>query len=212
MTNPFVRQRMKYVNDLKRCFGALVGIAQGLICDRHLTDQEIHFLNDWLTQNDEITQAWPGDIIQQRIKVALEDGIITEAERSHLLTTLQELIGGTTESLAAPTHVTQLTFDEVTVCEFREKRFCLTGKFVFGPRGSCAVEIEKRGGINANTVTKVLRYLVIGDRGSPEWKHGSFGTKVEKAQQYKRGRVPILIVREECWAYSLKGYPKLPEH
>jgi hypothetical protein len=27
---------------------------------------------------------------------------------------------------------------------------------------------------------------VIGDLASREWKHGSFGTKIEKAQKYKR--------------------------
>jgi NAD-dependent DNA ligase len=209
MTNPFARQRVKYVNDLKRCFGALVGIAQGLICDGRLTDQEIYFLDEWLKQNDEIAVAWPGNIIQQKVKAALEDGIITEVERSHLLVTLQELIGGTAESLAAPTHVTQLAFDNVKACEFPGMLFCLTGDFVYGPRESCEVEIEKRGGLSAKNVTKALRYLVIGDRGSPEWKHGSFGTKIEKAQKYKRDGVPILIIREECWVSSLRNCVKL---
>jgi hypothetical protein len=45
---------------------------------------------------------------------------------------------------------------------------------------------------------------VIGSLGSPEWKHGSFGTKVEKAMKYKQAGLSILIVPEECWATSLR--------
>ena len=66
MINDFARQRMKYVNDFKRSASALIGIAQGLICDNHLTDHEINFLNNWLTQNDEIARRFPGDIISQK--------------------------------------------------------------------------------------------------------------------------------------------------
>jgi NAD-dependent DNA ligase len=185
MANDYARQYTKYVNDFKRSAGALIGIAQGLICDRHLTDQEIHFLNDWLTQNDEIAWSFPGDIVHKKIKDVLADGIITDEERTHLLAALQQLIGGDEKSLAAPTHVSELSYDDVKICEFPEMRFCLTGDFVYGPRESCERQIKNRGGIVGN-VTKALRYLVIGDLASREWKHGSFGTKIEKAQKYKR--------------------------
>jgi hypothetical protein len=37
-----------------------------------------------------------------------------------------------------------------------------------------------------------------------EWKHGSFGTKIEKAMEYKRGGCSILVVAEACWTRSLK--------
>ena len=204
MTDSYGRQVKKYANDMKRCLGALMGIAQGLVCDGHLNDKEIHFLNDWLATNDEICVGWPGDIVHQRIKSVLADGVVTEDERAYLLNTLKELIGGTAETLTAPNHVTQLAFDDVTACEFPGMRFCLTGEFVFGPREHCEKEIARRGGIPAGSVTRALRYLIIGDRGSVEWKHGSFGTKVEKAQEYKRKGCPILIVREERWVDSLK--------
>ncbi len=164
----------------------MLGIAQGMVCDGHLNDTEIKFLNDWLVSNDEICAGWPGDIVHARVKSVLADGIVTETERTYLLDTLQELIGGTAENLAAPNHVSQFAFDEVPTSEFTGMRFCLTGDFVYGRRDSCEREIEQRGGIAASSVTKALRYLIIGDRGSVEWKHGSFGTKVEKAQEYKR--------------------------
>jgi NAD-dependent DNA ligase len=204
MNSFFARRGAAYINEMNRSCGALLGIAQGLLCDRQLTDQEISFLNDWLTQNEEIACSWPGDVIHARVKSALSDGVITEHERTHLVETLQQLVGGTYENLAAATHVTELACDQVSAVEFLGMRFCLTGDFAFGPRETCRAAIETRGGIFANTVTKMLRYLVIGGLGSPEWKHGSFGTKIDKAVKYKREGVPILIVHEECWSGSLK--------
>lgn len=203
MTNFFARQGAAYTNEMKRSLGALLGIAQGVLCDRKLVDEEIRFLNDWLTANDAIAASWPGDVLHQRIRAVLQDGIVTEQERAHLVQTLQQLIGGTLEDLAASTHVTQLAFDDVPRVEFAGIRFCLTGEFVFAPREKCSTVIEQHGGIVNNSVTKKLRYLVVGGLGSPEWKHGSFGTKIEQAIQYKREGAPILIVHENCWTSSL---------
>lgn len=202
MSNFFARLRAADANEIKRSLGALVGIAQGLLCDKKLTDDEIVFLDKWLRENDAIANAWPGDIIHARVRSVLADDIITEAERAYLVDTLSQLIGGSFDQLPGRTHVTELAFDDIDKVRFDQTRFCLTGEFVFAPRDICATEIEKRGGI-VGGVTKKLRYVVVGSLGSPEWKHGSFGTKIEKAMQYKRAGVQILIVSEDVWAASL---------
>lgn len=203
MTNFFARRAAAYANEMKRSLGALLGIAQGLLSDKRLSDEEVRFLNDWLSANGVIAASWPGDVIHARVKTALADGVITETERAHLVDTLQKLIGGTLEELAASTHVTQLAFDDVASVDFPGSVFCFTGDFVYGPRDVCMTASAKRGGIASNSVTKTLRYLVVGGLGSPEWKHGSFGTKIEKAIRYKRDGVGILIVHEDRWASSL---------
>ncbi|MBL0143768.1 MAG: BRCT domain-containing protein [Betaproteobacteria bacterium] len=202
MANFFARQGAAYANEMKRSFGALVGIAQGLLGDRQLSDQEIGFLNEWLQANDAIATAWPGDVVHTRIKAVLADGVVTEEERSHLVETLSKLVGGSLEQLAQSEHVTGLAFDDVSSVSFSGSRFCLTGEFVYAPREVCSAAIESRGG-TVGGVTKKLSYLVIGGLGSPEWKHGSFGTKIEKAMQYKREGLPILVVHEDTWASSL---------
>lgn len=203
MANFFARQGAAYANEMKRSLGALVGIAQGILADGKLVDEEIRFLDSWLTANGAIAAEWPGDVVHQRIRAVLADGVVTESERDHLVQTLQQLIGGSLEELAASAHVTSLAFDEVEHVEFPGARFCLTGDFVFAPREKCASEIERRGGAISDNVTKKLRYLVVGGLGSPEWKHGSFGTKIEQAIRYKREGLPILIVHENRWASSL---------
>lgn len=203
MTNFFARQGAAYINEMNRSLAALLGIATGILADRQIADAEIRFLNDWLDSNSAIATSWPGDVIHSRVREILSDGMITAAEREHLMETLQQLIGGTLEELASTMHVTKLAFDEVQHVRFQGEHFCLTGEFVFAPRDICAREIETRGGLVKGSVSKKLGYLVIGGLGSPEWKHGSFGTKIERAMQLKREGAAIRIVHEDQWARSL---------
>jgi NAD-dependent DNA ligase len=203
MSNDFARRFMAYENEYKQSLGALLGIATGVLADRQLLDDEVRFLNTWLTEHDELAHSWPGDVVHARIKNVLADGIISEEERSHLVETLRQLVGGRIEELAASTHVSELVFDEVVSVSFPGAVFCLTGDFVYGPRPVCEQEIAKRGGQIGKGITKKLQYLVVGGLGSAEWKHGSFGTKIEKAIQYKRAGLPILIVHEDKWASHL---------
>ncbi len=193
----------KQINDQKRCLATLLGIAQGVICDRNLVDEEIRFINEWLTQNEEICQSWPGDILHKRITEVLADGVVTQAEREHLSELLKKLIGGDETTIAAAVHVTELAFDDLPAVQFPGRVFCLTGDFVYGPRDRCCAEIQRKGGVAVDNVTKKLNYLVIGSLGSVEWKHGSFGTKIERAVKYKRDGLPISIVKEQCFMSSL---------
>lgn len=201
--NPYQRQATAFTNEMRRSCGALLGIIQGILSDQQLNDQEVTFLRDWLTNNEAISTAWPGDVVLAQVQQILADGIITPEERAHLAGVLQDLVGGKLDELAEATHVTSLALDQVDGIAFPEHRFCLTGDFVFGPRSTCEQAIALRGGIVQAGITKKLDYVVIGGLGSPEWKHGSFGTKIEKAIEYKRSGLPIVLVHEDAWAAAL---------
>lgn len=41
-------------------------------------------------------------------------------------------------------------------------------------------------------------------QGSDEWKHGSYGSKIVKAVEYRRAGVPLFIVSEDRWSAALK--------
>jgi NAD-dependent DNA ligase len=188
-------------NRLVQGCGSLLGIASGLLADRELNDAEIRFLSDWLQTNADIAAQWPGDVLCQRVREALADGIVTSAEREHLVETLTQICGGSLQ--ASQGAVNQLGFDEGVEIKFPQSAFCVTGDFVFGPRDRVGEEIVRRGGLLSKGVTKKLHYLVVGLRGSEEWKHGSFGTKIVKAVEYKRAGAPIFIVREDDWTRAL---------
>ena len=211
MTDTFGRATGAYKNALSQSVGALVGIAQGLLADKKLTDDEINFLKTWLESNSTITTAFPGNIITERVRAVLADGIITEEERTHLLKTLEAIVGGTIEQMnAATTRVIQLGFDDAAVVAFPGALFCLTGEFVFGPKAACEALISARGGLVSKTVSKKVRYVVAGGLGSAEWKHGSFGAKIERAMELQRGGTNICLLREERLVSAASAQRNLP--
>lgn len=160
MANFFTRQSAAYRIDLNRAAGALIGIAQGFLCDGCLNDDEVRFLHNWLRQNEAISTAWPGDAIYARVRDVLADGIITSEERTHLTEMLRQLVGGTAEELAEATHVSELALDRTATVTIPEATFCLTGDFVLATRSHCDSVIQKRGGLTSRSVTKKVNYAM----------------------------------------------------
>lgn len=209
MTNVFALQRISLRNEQQSSYSDLVGIAKGLICDGELNDREVTFLRDWLTKHESATIGWPGSVIRSRLHEVLADGLITDAERAYLIDTLQSLIGGTLEDLPESTHVTEFAFDSIEQFIFQGARFCLTGDFCFAPRDACHEAILRRGGSVSSSVTKKVHYVVVGSLGSTQWKHGSYGTKVDEAMRLKSEGAALRVVREDEWAASLSKHPPI---
>lgn len=201
--NLFGREVGRYRNIINQSCAELIGIAEGLLCDSQLHDDEISFLNGWLNNNAAIASEWPGDIVHKRIRAALADGVVTPEEREHLIETLRLLLGGRLDDLANTPKVNLLAMDDVSPTPIAGSTFCLTGEFVMGPRKACEQMVVQRGGVLQKNVTKRLNFLVVGGLGSEEWKHGSFGLKIQKAIEYKGKGVPLVIVHEDRWATTL---------
>ncbi len=203
--NLYQQQARTFRNELRQSCGALIGIVQGMLADQELNDREISFLQDWLQSSESLNMIWPCSVIGAQVRQVLADGVVTDEERAHLTDTLLKLIGGTLDELADAGHVSRLPLDDLLEIEITGRQFCFTGDFAFGPRSSCEAAVARRGGFVISSVTKKLHYLVVGGLGSAEWKHGSFGTKVEKAIEYRQAGVPLRIVHEDVWASSLRG-------
>ena len=83
--------------------------------------------------------------------------------------------------------------------------FLFTGKFSFGTRKKCQEAVEVAGGIPSKlkAPTRDLDYLVIGTEGSPSWKKGSYGNKIEAAILNRRQHGNPAIVSEQEWKKAL---------
>lgn len=189
---------------LKRSCESLLGIATGMLVDNKLDDNEILFLDTWLKEHGDIANTWPGDVIHRRVQQILTDGVITDTERESLKTTLAELIGGTfTETGAVEGGPTSLPIEQVDQIEFKDRRFCFTGTFLYGTRKACEKAVEDRGGEACKNVIMGLDYLVIGTLVTRDWANTSHGRKIEKAMNYKSREFPITIISEEQWVAFL---------
>lgn len=188
---------------LNQSLRELLGLAKGMLADRELSDSEILFLNDWLDNRYHMTGSFPGNVIHKRIKEVLEDGVITEEERSHLVDTLNMLVEDRLEDLAERVDLTELWFDEVGLIDFHHARFCLTGDFVYGPKDVCESAIESRGGIVNPSVGNDVQYLVVGGLGVDEWRSGGLGTEIERAMKLRAKDSSVKIIPEDSWVAHL---------
>ena len=204
MANFFARKAATDQRLLKRSCESLLGICSGMLADGYLANEEIHFLDAWLADNDDIANSWPGEVIFKRVRDVLADGVITEDEREYLKSTLSDLIGGSIEETGATSGTaTRLPLDDVSDIQIEDCSFCFTGSFLYGTRNLCHKAVEERGGTASGSVNVSLNYLVIGSFASREWVHTSHGRKIEKAMDYKSKGRQILIISEEQWMDAL---------
>lgn len=192
-----------WVRNAERDNEHLLGLAHGLIADGKLVDEEIRCLVEWMNKHEQPVRTWPASVVHDRLARALEDGVIDEEERKDLFDLLRSMVGpdfpgaiASTElpAVAAPGPIFHSGFS-----------FCVTGRFAFGPRRIVEKEIEGRGGFVHGAVTLGTDYLLIGSVGSRDWKHTSYGNKIEKAVQYRDRGSKILIIGEDRWVEALSG-------
>ncbi|MCX6873579.1 MAG: BRCT domain-containing protein [Verrucomicrobia bacterium] len=84
---------------------------------------------------------------------------------------------------------------------FAGQVFIFTGKFEFGSRKQCQDAVIACGGKapDSKSVSHDVDYLVIGTQGSPRWKRGSFGNKIENGILARRDFGSPAIISEDHW-------------
>jgi len=78
------------------------------------------------------------------------------------------------------------------------KVFGFTGGFEYGTRAKCIELAESRGG-SFSKANLELDFLVVGEKGSSNWKFGEWGNKLKKAVL-----AGIPVISESDWMESLK--------
>lgn len=188
-----------------KALNTLMGIVSGAICDDRLHDNEIIYLSTWINENEHVAYSYPGNIIFKKVREVLNDGVITQEERDHLLNELKILSGNdfSNTGSALPEYISTL-FDKDPNIIIPGKYFVFTGDFLYGTRESCHRAIESRGGIFRTSVSKKTNYLVVGSRTSPDWITENFGRKIQKAaMMIESGDLQISIVSEADWVKAI---------
>ena len=188
----------------ERACAQLLGLIAGITADGQLHDMEIQFLRTWLAEHQDAREHWLGDHITTAIDRVLADGVITDEERADLLKVLQGAAGS---EFAETGSVTPETVDfPADRCEvdLNGAVVCLTGKFNFGSRGDCKAATAAAGATIADSVTRQVRYLVIGAAGATtSWKQASYGAKIDAAMKLKEKGHSIFILDEPNWRTAL---------
>jgi NAD-dependent DNA ligase len=179
----------------------LIGLVRGVLADGVLCQEEVQFLLKWLETNQHVQNEWPAKAIYPRIAAALSDGILDADEEADIMELLLATIGHKGDPLE--TAVKSSTALPLTspppVVTFTSRSFCFTGKFNSGTRAWCEAQVHNRGGVALSSVNRKLNYLVIGDIGSRDWLHSTFGTKIKKALDQQEKGVDTRIISEQHW-------------
>lgn len=202
--NPAVA-RAQATHRLNRAVEHMIGLVTGIIADRNLHDLEIKLLRTWLDENFLVTQTWPGFVVARKVEEVMADGIITEAERTHLLSVLSELAATDFGiSGSSSPEVAALPINDVVTVILKNAGVCHTGEFLFGTRAACERITLKAGGMPVDSVTRRTDLLVVGTRVSPNWAHTSFGRKIQKAAELQESGHPIEIISERRWIDAMR--------
>lgn len=190
---------------LKRATDQLIGICSGIAADGVVNEQEVAFLSTWLSENRAVCADFPGREIHARIGEIMSDGVVSKEERDDLLGILQQISGNRfIDTGSAQPDGAAIPADENPTIVFPGKHFCYTGKFAFGIRSRCEEAVIKRGGHADGDVTRKLDYLVLGIEVSEDWKHHTYGRKIEHAMKLRAEGFPLIIVREVDWKAALE--------
>lgn len=186
-----------------RSIDELVGICKALASDGTITEEEFGFLQSWLNVNQHAIDVWPANILAARINEIMEDQIPTPEERQDLFELITELVGQANQTTPTNNSTALPLTKPAPPVFFANQGFCLTGRFVMGPRTNIEYEIKERGGTIHSNVTAETNFLIIGTIGSRDWLHSTHGRKIEKAISLAERGHPIALISEEHWADHL---------
>lgn len=186
-----------------RSINELLGLTKGVIADDTVSVAEADTLRAWINANPEAADAWPGNVLAERIARIYDDGRVDEAEREELRCLLEDLAGGQVTEQGNVS--TRLPLDDPPPeLRFDGTVYVFTGRFFSGTRQWCEALVESRGGVCSSNVTRRTKYLVIGELGSRDWKHTSFGRKIQKAVEIRAEGRGLAIIAEDHWARCVR--------
>ncbi|HUJ73698.1 MAG TPA: hypothetical protein VL359_02525, partial [bacterium] len=183
----------------------LIGVCKGVIADGKVVPEEAEYLRDWLARNAQVAHLWPADVLSRRLADVFADGKVDEQEQADLLELLTKITADQPRISQAQALAVPLPLDvPEPAVEFGKRRFCLAGKFLYGPPAKCRQAVTQRGGSVQVRPSAHTDYVVIGALNSADWNACADADKIRSALRFKQHGQPLYIISEEHWNASLE--------
>jgi len=191
---------------MDRSTNELIGVCRGILADGSINISEAKFLHDWLERHAEFAGHFPYNVLLPRLTEALADGVLDLDEERDLLEALSATVGGeVAHENGANSLSTELPYDvPLPTILHSASTFVVTGTFSYGKRRAVCEAIEARHGAVRSAVSKATDYVIIGEVGSRDWLHSSYGRKIQDAMDFRNQGAMISIVPERHWVASLR--------
>jgi hypothetical protein len=182
---------------------SLIGIVDGMNCDKELNITELEFLFNWMNENEHLKNNWPFDELYSLILKVTADGIIEKAEHDELISFCQYMVTGSSDNDLVP-----LTgfFQVDPLIQFTGKSFCFTGNSHKAKRRELEDLVYKCGGRSISKVSSKLDYLVVCEEHSRFWAYSCYGRKIEEAMAIRKSGLQLLIVSEIDFFDAMEGF------
>lgn len=189
-----------------RSLDELLGLAKGMAADGVINQLEAEFLHKWLVKNNDLNSTWSVNVINERVRHMLCDGVLDQEEQQELFGLICSFTGQIPVEQELENMSSSLPLDDPPPSlTFNGSVYCFTGSFASGTRTDCHQATIKMGGEIKTSVSKKIDFLVIGVIGSRDWVHTSYGRKIEYAAQLRQDGHGIAIVSEDHWARHVYG-------
>ena len=168
-------------------------LLERIISDGQITLVEFSELKTWMENHRDLQGNYPFDRVFSALDNVLVDGRVTSEELYELQILFSDFVDPVKNRSC---HEEIFSIDS--------KHIVVTGDFDFGSRSEVFEIIEAAGGIVDKTVKKTTDYVVVGAKGSDNWKTGNYGGKIQKALEWKDQGEKIEIVEESDFIPALQ--------
>lgn len=164
----------------------------GFLCDRpEIGDYEFNRLFTWFVRHRASRSHWP----VSRLASLLEERVKNERAAPDW----EERLTGFLSSIRSDRRVAGLVFDTLTREQLSGRRTMLTGRLTRQIVRRELYRLMEQAGViphKSNKMSGVVEILVVGDHGSPAWRFGNYGRKIETAVELREKSGTPRIVRE----------------
>lgn len=177
-----------------------LGLISGIVADDQINEDEFSYLVKWIQQhNDLVEDPTIRNVITKLIEFT-ELESTSPADDESLLAFLKETAGiRFLETGSTDTHPMDHIADDIDFMDHSGASVCFTGVFNTGSRKEIEAIATKLGAITRKDPSKSIDYVIIGSQVSPDWKHTSFGRKIQKAIELRENGHPLIILTERQW-------------
>ena len=128
---------------INRDIDQLLGICEFALQDGHIDRGEAESILTWLNNHRSCLDTWPANVLYDRLRTMLADGILDDDEQRDLLGIVMSISKPRTDdgNIAPTTLPIDTPSPDIL---FEQHSFCFTGVFDFGPRAKCQSAITER--------------------------------------------------------------------
>ena len=168
---------------------------EDIIEDGTVSMEEFNYLKVWIEKHRDLQGNYPFDRVFNAIDKVLADWSVTAEELEELQILFEDFVD--------PVKTMSVSSFSGSI---KDKHICVTGDFDYGSRDKVFCLIEAAGGVIDKSVKKSTDILVVGAKGSDNWKAGNYGGKILKAMELKDKGKEILIIEEKDFIPVVSGY------